>query len=387
MRLPNKWRQVLLVLALLLLSRIVLFGLGYATNRSLEPASWTHWDGGWYTKIMEHGYDNSLPDLPPTDPKCHQGLGLCQKNVAFFPLYPTVSKTVGDLLQIDYRYAGLIVSNLCFFAAGLLLFRLAKKLFQDSSVAWKSLFLYAFFPFSYIFSGVMTESIFIFLLLAGYSLALEKKYLAAGLVGLLLSASRNTGVLFVIPLFLVWLESKNHVTFRNIFTKLWQNKTLLLALILVPLGLLTFMYFLNSQVGDSLAFINIQQYWDKPVLGLNPIFAIFFALIDKRMEGSWITHLMNLTVVFMSLALFAYSVKTKLLKMSLNNLLLWIIVPMTAGTLLAMGRYAAVAFPLYLVLGFVINKYKFLRWFVYFGFVISFLVLGWFYYQGTWITV
>lgn len=387
MRLPIKWKQVLLVFALLLLSRLILFGISYYSSGTLGVVAWTHWDGGWYFSIMERGYDNSLPEVPPNDALCQQGLGICQRNVAFFPLYPILGRTVADLFRMDSRYGALIVSNLSFFAAGLLLFRLTKKIFKDKGVAWSAVFLFAFYPFSYIFSGVMTEGLFIFLLLAGYSLALEKKYLAAGLVGILLSASRNTGVLFAIPLFLVWLESKNHVTLRNIFSKLWHSKGLILALCLVPLGLVAFMLYLNNHVGDALAFVNIQQYWEKPVLGLNPIFAFFFSFIDRRVEGPWIIHLMNLSVVSMVFGLFVYSVKTKVLKLSLNNFFLWIVVPMSAGTLLAMGRYSAVIFPIYLVLGYIVNKYKLMRWLVFTVFIIGFLVLGWFYYRGAWVAV
>lgn len=383
----NIKKDYIVVLTVLFISRLLLFFLGYFGRGALTEAVLVQWDGVWYNKIMTQGYDNAMPAVEPDHYSCHEGTNACQRNFAFFPLYPIASKATADVLSIEYTYAALLISNTCFVLAGLLLYRLAKKIFGSKQVAFSSLLLFAFFPFSYIFSGVMTESLFIFLLLAGYSLALERKYLAAGFVGLLLSATRNTGILFMIPLFLVWLESKNHLNIKSLFRKLWRQKIVLLALALVPLGLLGFMYFLHNHVGDALAFIHIQKYWEKPLMGLNPLFGFFMSFISIYFEGSWLTHLMNLAVVAMMFFLFVYSYKKKVLKMSLNNILLWIIVPMTAGTLLAMGRYAAVAFPLYLILANFIDKHRIIRYLVYTLFLVFFLALGYFYYQGNWITV
>lgn len=382
-----KWKKLLLVAGILLLSRLVLFNVGLIFGSGFSLSDWTRFDGLWYNNIMTTGYDNTMPQENPNDIVCQSGTGYCQRDVAFFPLYPTVTKLTADVFHLDTRLAGLIISNLCFVIAGVLLFRLVTKLKFEEKVAWWSVAVLAVFPFGYVFSAVMTESMFMMLLILAYSLALEKKYLFAGLVGLLLSATRNTGLLFALPLLLVFIEQQKVSGFKDLLTKVWAEKKILMAIILVPMGLIAFMLFLNAQVGDALAFVKIQNFWEKPVLGLNPLFAFFFSLIDKRIESSWLIHIMNLSVVISMAALFVYSFKKKILKMSLNNILLWIIVPMTAGTLLAMGRYSAVAFPLYIIIGFILAKHKRIAIGFIGLFAILLIIMTKLYLSGAWITV
>ena len=159
------------------------------------------------------------------------------------------------------------------------------------------------------------------------------------------------------------------------------------SLIMEPLGLLFFGFYLNYIVNDFFAFIHIQSFWEKPVLGLHPLLAIPFSIIDYRLEGSLKIHIYNLLWFLGILSLFYYSIKKKVLPGFLNNILLWMFVPLMAGSMLAISRYIAIQFPVFILLANILIKNKI---FLYLSLVIMFLfllVLSLGYINGLWITV
>lgn len=156
---------------------------GYFGN--LLAAPFARWDSVWYLSIAHGGYD-------------HQ-----PARTAFFPLYPLITRAIGVAITSDL-IAGVLVSLACFGIALSLVYRLV-ALELDDETARVTVFLIAFCPMSYFFSAVYSESLFLALSAGCLLQARLGKWAAAGLLGGLAAASRNTGITLVVPFVLLYL--------------------------------------------------------------------------------------------------------------------------------------------------------------------------------------
>lgn len=144
------------------------------------------WDAGWYLKIATEGYT-------------YNGDDTVQQPIVFYPLYPLISNTVANVLNISEAASLIIVSNVSIFLAVPLLFKLVRENHGDQ-VAFYAVAAICFFPGSLFFSAGYTESLALLLIVGFFLLLKQQRYLlAAGLAGLT-TATRSTGLLLVLPL-------------------------------------------------------------------------------------------------------------------------------------------------------------------------------------------
>jgi hypothetical protein len=162
---------------------------------------WGRWDAGWYLSIVFDGY-RVRGDIQTT-----------QSNIAFFPMYPYLVKSLVQLLPAQYRtlgaalFIGVVLSNVLLLAAMILLRELVASLTQDEAAARRSVLYMLFFPTSFFLSCFYTESLFLFLSIAAFYAARKQAWAATSVIGALLALTRPIGVLIVIPLLWVYLES------------------------------------------------------------------------------------------------------------------------------------------------------------------------------------
>lgn len=166
--------------------------LGHTGNVLLAPA--LRWDAVWYETIARHGYS---------------GGGLA----SFFPLYPLSIRGLGYVLQSTVA-AGIVISFIAFPIGLFFVYRLAEMDFGPR-VAADSVWLIALFPMSFFFSAVYTESLFLALSAGSIYFARQERWLWAGLLGALASATRNVGVLLVVPLALFYLQQRRRSDVRT----------------------------------------------------------------------------------------------------------------------------------------------------------------------------
>ncbi|MGL5947773.1 MAG: hypothetical protein ACRCYV_01755 [Aeromonas sp.] len=248
--------DVWLVLAAFILSRVALYGLGYAGvqlygSPSIGPfQAYCQFDCVWFQRIIENGYD-----LYPR--------WLSKGNAAswaFMPLYPMLAGVISTLFNVEALVGLLIVSNLGFFACLPLLLLVLRQLRLDEASARFGVWLLAFSPFSAYFVSGYTEPMFMAIMLAMFLFAYRQQWLWVAFLGVALSATRNLGVMMVFPvLILAWqaygwreLLRFGERTFEIWFT-LW----------LIPLGLFSYMFYLYHLTGDAFAFKHIQLAWGR----------------------------------------------------------------------------------------------------------------------------
>jgi hypothetical protein len=155
--------------------------------------AWERFDGLWYLRIADTGYHN------------HDG------SAAFFPLYPMVTRGVSLVIGRHPLAAALLVSNLGFLAALVVMYALAAREVSPETAKRATLYL-AVFPTAFFFLAPYSESLFLLLALLTFWWARGGRWALAALATFLAALTRNVGLLLAIPLavegWLQWREAR-----------------------------------------------------------------------------------------------------------------------------------------------------------------------------------
>lgn len=333
-----KHRNWLPILLLFVASRALIAILGYVGHRVFGASqgiadAFCQWDCNWYMTLVKNGYD-----LEP-----HGHLAQDAANWAFFPLFPLLTRGLGDLLSIDYMYAAYLISNAAFLAALFVMYEYCKRWFDEET----SLFcvaLLAFSPYSFYFSVPYTEALFILLALLVFLFSTTNRWLLAGLAAAMLSATRTVGVMIIFPMLIIMA---GNIGLRNLISFRAGTEKAFLALLLVPLGLFLFMLFLYHHVGDALAFKNVQMAWRREIG--SPLHVLFSGF------GSWSRLTYYAVVSALGILLSIYLVYRKRLAEG-AWLAIGTLIPLSTS-LIAMPRYIFAIFPIYIAIALITENH------------------------------
>lgn len=282
-------------------------------------------DINWYHGIAENGYERRpfTADQP--------------RNWAFFPLFPLLWREAARLTG-EMVVTGVLLSNLFFFAALVLLYKTARAFGLDDPDARRALFYLGVFPVSYFFSLPLTESLFLLLTVGSFYAARRERWWLAGLCGALASATRVTGVLLLPALLLLHWQQHG----RD-----WRRASLL-GPALVPAGLLSFMYFLYVTTGNPLAFKDILVTWGRSTgLFLVPLWQ--FLARPGLIAIPWDFKPLNFAAAVLALACGVVLLRRRQWALACYTLTS-VVVALSSLLLQSQARYAMVLFPVYMVL-------------------------------------
>ncbi len=210
------------------------------------------WDSVWYLTIAKNGY----------------GTAHSHAQAAFYPLYPMLMRVVGWIVGSPLL-AGILVSLACFLGALVLLHRLA-ALELGPRDARGTVLLVAFFPTAFFFSAVYSESLFLLVTVGAFLAARSGRWAWAGALGALAALTRNTGVLLLLPLLLLFLygpradREARPPADGGLLARLRPRYSLtpqVLWLGLVPLGLASYLAWSAIALGDVFAPYHAQALW------------------------------------------------------------------------------------------------------------------------------
>lgn len=312
-------------------------------------------DSWWYTNIATRGY--SIGSIERGE----------QGNVAFFPVYPLLVRTVMGLTG-NVFVAGILVSNAAFLVTLGYLYALARREFDDESAA-RTVFYLAAAPTAVFFSAMYTESVFMAFVTATFFYAREGKWDRAALAGVLATATRNTGILLVAVVLLEalhqngfrllparWTRAEWQAHWRPQLVAALRSWRGVLAAVTVSLGLILYMAYLANTFGDPLAFIHVQATWGRQAPSANPA-----RLVGNIVSGLalgpnvWagqinVGELLNLlaTLGFLPLVV---AVALKMRPSYAVYTVLTFLIPMSTGSLGSMTRYILMLFPCFMLLG------------------------------------
>lgn len=286
--------------------------------------SLANWDGGHYLSIAEKGYA-----LKP--------------QYAFFPLYPMLINIFSRVTG-DYLTAALMISFISFILGANIFYQLVLSNFDKSS-AQKALLALLFFPLSFHFLTVYTESLFFFLVVSAFLYARKKNYLMAAIFASLSSVTRLSGLAVIVSLIVsVYLIQK-------INRKNWY-------VYLSPIPFLLYCLYLYFQTGDPFYFVKARsQFWN---LELVIPGAVIIHSFKQLITPGFIVHNFRdlLDFLFVSFALISLWKVYK--KMNLDYVIYTIIsiaLPLFSPTIAAFPRYILLIFPVFIVVSLIKNQY------------------------------
>ncbi len=346
-----------------LVSRLFLFLLALLINTFFDynhPISeiFCTWDCGWYMSIVKEGY-NAVPFF--------DGSG----RYNFFPMFPLIVKGIASFSQLQAIPSAIIINNILFFLSVLLIYKYTYEYIQPSLAKITSAFL-VFSPYSFYFSIGLSESLYLFLMLSVFLCAQSRYWIATGMLGAGLSATRVPGVLSVLsllPIILSQFKIKDIIRIRPITYKLW------IGMLLFPMGLFLFMLHLHYRVGDALAFLHVRIAW-----GFHQFKGPFVILGNNLFNwgyGSY-TSILSIFAIFCGFFLIKKSYVAEGIL-----LLIGILLPLMTQ-IDSMQRYIFVLFPFYIALAMLTqNKLLFQK--ILLGFMIimnSVTLWGWIAHKG-----
>jgi hypothetical protein len=282
-------------------------------------------DSAWLMNIAINGYEKEAFNTTT------------QHTWAYFPLYPLLLRAVAKVTG-EFPLTGMALSSFFFLLALIFFHKTVSAFGYDENSANRAVFYLAAFPLSYFFSLAQTESLFLLLTVGCFYAAKRERWWLAGLCGALASATRFAGVFLLIPLAVLY----------------WQNyrtriRPQVVSLLLVPLGLVAFMIYLQSITGNAWAFANIQVTWGhSPGFFWRPL--LTYLSDPLQLSAGWDFRLLNFAAAVTALVGAVVLLKRKEWAFGLFALVS-ILVPMSYQPLLqSFARYVMVIFPVFIVL-------------------------------------
>lgn len=226
---------------------------------------WYRWDAVWYMRVATDGYR--------TVPYAHGHL-----NLAFFPLYPLLLHGWMAVWPWSRAIGAMLVANLCHIAASYYLYRLV-AIDHGRDWARRVVWLLAFFPTGLFLSAGYSEAVFLLCLVRTFHALRLQRWWRAGLWGALATLTRPLGIIVIAPFLVSWYQevgaawtipwaratwrAQGGSRARNALRRIRHQMATLIAVALIPVGLLIYMAYLWARFGDPLAFNGSQRSWHR----------------------------------------------------------------------------------------------------------------------------
>lgn len=223
---------------------------------------WFRWDSIQYIRMGE------FPFLRPLDPVDHellrQAVGgkrfiptFSLGRFAWAPLYMLLGKGVSILLGGNVAGALFLVANIAFFGCLYYAYGVGEHLFGTPEHGRACALFLCLLPTGFLLQAVLSEGLFVCLLLATLYYLSRRRWLLAGVTALALGLTRSSGFLMAIPFGLLVLHMCSW--------RIWKAETWLTgvkalpALLGAPLGWAIFMGYCKYMTGYSMAYTMVQS--------------------------------------------------------------------------------------------------------------------------------
>lgn len=343
-------REIVFVCLLFLLSRLLIFSAMAVSDQFVSPPTgrraWNlenpllrplfRWDAGWYLSVAQKGYS-------------YNGNPRQQQNINFFPLYPLTCRLCRAITGLSIPLCAFLLSNLAFFVGLTAFYALATREIGSEGARSATLLL-AFFPGSFFFSTMYTESFFLAFSVLAFSAFRKQQFILGGMWAGLGTATRVTGVLLFVPLLFEAFSCRKD-------RRIWWR--VILAGLLTASGIGTFMVWQWVAFGDPLAFSRVQQQaWGSQFSSpFGAVRAAFEQIFSAHFSPQPYNAIFGLMFIVLGCALtrrlpWSYSVYT----------LLGVLLPLFTTKVNSLTRYINVLFPGFMALGIIGRESRWLPW-------------------------
>ena len=315
--------------------------VGAAGQGSEQPATsgWhnafdgtVRWDAVWYIAIVRDGYEATGRDA------------------TFYPGYPIVARAVDRASPLGPTAAALLVSNVSFFGALVVLHALTRREFSDR-LARRTVVLVAIFPTSFFFLAPYSESLFLLSSLLSFWWARRDRWVLAGLAAAFAAITRSIGIVLVPCLLLEAFSKRPHTA---------ELRTRVLGSLAPVVPLIAYALWWLGRTGDALRPFHAQASWMRSMTF--PIFTLANALeLGLRGIGDpvgiyWTGDLLLTAALLVPLTIAWRRLPLPYLAYAALSLLVPLTLPLPARPLVSVPRYMIVIFPAFWALALVIDR-------------------------------
>lgn len=299
-------------------------------------------DGVHYLRIAQNGYVDEYVQ-------------------AFFPVFPNLVKYFALLFPskigldlaifVDPRYffSGLILANMFFLFALIYYYKLIRIDYKER-VAWFSTILLLVFPTSFYFGAIYSESLFVSLVVVSLYLVRKRKYISSGVSGMIASATRLVGVLLVPTIAIEIVQQIKEGELKKSLNELIKP---IVGILIVPLGVILYMIYLNKTFNDALLFLNAQPGFGadrsaKPFILFPQVVYRYLKMIVTVPPNSYafFTTILELSFFLGGLLLLIYTFRKIRMSYWFFSLTAFLL-PTLTGTFSSMPRYSLMLFLLF----------------------------------------
>lgn len=260
---------------------------------------------------------------------------------AFFPLYPLLIRMLSLATGFNFVISGLFISNIAFLFGLVFFYKLIMEIYDTKIAKWSCIYLVTF-PTSFYFGSIYTEGIFFLFTTASFYLLNKNRIFFASIVGFAAALTRLVGVFLSISL-------------QN------RKKINLIPLLIIPLGLLTYMIYLKITFNNPFYFLTSQSAFGQGRTTTEIILLpqVLFRWIKQITTTNGLTlfnacfEFVSTVLVLLLLVLSLKKVKKEWVAFSFFS----VITPTLTGSLTSMPRYILIAFPMFIVLATIKNIY------------------------------
>jgi Gpi18-like mannosyltransferase len=338
------------------------------------PGIWARWDSPYYIDIANQGYE-ALPYA-----------------MGYFPLYPMLMAGLSRFSGMSLAMAGMLISQVSYLAAILLLYKLARLIRDEHGYAMRCVLYMVLFPSAFFFYAVYAESLSLaFSILAMYVvLRARPHYARAGLALGIASAARPVGwLLNLVPLIEFFRRRKFNLS---------SLASLGTGLALAVSGIVAFVLYLFLITCSFLAIPEAQsgwlRQWQYPWITLWK--SVRLTVAGNDIASDWFLYAINWSDLLFTGSALAFTVVAirwswqQRFRWSLSIYLLVSMVFLLAQQgletvpLWGMTRWVSALFPFYLILGGVTRR-RIVQWGMAIGSgSLSMLFMAW-WASGRWV--
>lgn len=283
-------------------------------------------------------------------------------NWPFHPLLPMAAYPLHYWLKVPTRLSLVITSKLALLLAiyaFILLVRDETDTEVDRGLAGS---LVAFNPYVVYAHSGYAEPLYFGLLSFAFLFLRNRRWIRAGALGALVSATRVIGFMFAASYLLTWLRQRNWRTS-------WRDPSCILGLLLCPLGTAIFMLYLYHHTGDALAQVHGNVAWGKSPG--NPFSVLWSSFSLHHWPRVWALMVVG--------SLLAGSYLFKLGRPELGLYLVIVMLLSLSGGIYSTARYVWWQPPMLYAIYHALRR-RFLLWTIYLTFtsgMASFMVVEW----------
>jgi hypothetical protein len=315
------------------------------------------WDAPWYLAISHSGYGPS-------------GLvaGNAGERPAFFPLYPLLVHLLGGFAGDGATLVVATALSLATFTVGLVVVGRLAVLELGPAAARGAVLIIAFWPAGPFFSAPYTESLFLALSAGAFLAGRTDRWWLAALLAGCASATRNTGLLLVVPLAIMYFYGpRPRLPERTPARRLeprYRPRPDLAWLVLIPAGLIAYCVYLQAETGNWQAWRDAQESFGRPGFA-SPVTTLHLALTGayhsvadglSALGGPNLLDLGALVVVCAGVVGMARRLPVAYTAWTVVAIAPALVTPFDGEALRSLPRFLSVSFPLTIWLGYELTR-------------------------------